>query len=184
MFSNAETKLSRAWFAGGEGRQPVQLLVVAGTDPWLAMVQDRAELHSSRIVTDTRPACRRTTGHACGTSMGCRCRRASRVLDQVGEEYVFSSGSSTRTRAGSDSHARPQAALFVRDHAGRVSGHDARRLQFSASALIATTDRSRDHQELHRFAGLLRSETTRVNSSVSAFENICSAHIVRPMPRR
>jgi hypothetical protein len=52
MFSNAETELfTRVVSLAEKAGKPVQLLVVAGTDPWLAMVQTAQKLQSSRIVT-------------------------------------------------------------------------------------------------------------------------------------
>ncbi len=52
MFSKAETELfTRVVSIAEKAGKPVELLVVAGTDPWLAMVQTAQKLQSSRIVT-------------------------------------------------------------------------------------------------------------------------------------
>ena len=52
MFSSAETELfTRVVSLAEKAGKSVQLLVVAGTDPWLAMVQTAQKLQSSRIVT-------------------------------------------------------------------------------------------------------------------------------------
>jgi amino acid transporter len=52
MFSKAETELfTRVVSLAEKAGKPVELLVVAGPDPWLAMVQTAQKLQSSRIVT-------------------------------------------------------------------------------------------------------------------------------------
>jgi amino acid transporter len=52
MFSDAETVLfSRVVSLAEKAGKPVELLVVAGIDPWEAMVQTAQKLQSSRIVT-------------------------------------------------------------------------------------------------------------------------------------
>ena len=52
MFSSAETVLfSRVVALAEKAGKPVELLVVAGIDPWEAMVQTAQKLQSSRIVT-------------------------------------------------------------------------------------------------------------------------------------
>jgi len=52
MFSNAETELfTRVVSLAEKAGKHVELLVVAGTDPWLAMVQTAQKLQSARIVT-------------------------------------------------------------------------------------------------------------------------------------
>jgi len=52
MFSSAETELfTRVVSLAEKAGKPVQLLVVAAADPWLAMVQTANRLQSSRIVT-------------------------------------------------------------------------------------------------------------------------------------